>query len=138
MSTALKWKLIVGFLLVFFAGAMTGSWIGASRAREFAHPPRHSHKLHDRMRERLQRQLDLTPDQIAKVAPIIDQTASKLEAIREESARRVGEIFDESHRQIAPELTAEQRTKLEQLKRKHRKEFRHRKFRRGEPNEPSP
>ena len=33
MSTALKWKLLVGFVLVFLAGGMTGGFFGASQAR---------------------------------------------------------------------------------------------------------
>ena len=128
MNTALKWKLIAGFLLVFVAGGLTGGFIGAKHARHLFLGPPHSHGLPDRMRERLQRQLDLTPDQAAKIAPIIDQTSSKLEAIRVETARRVRATLEESHRQIAPELTPEQREKLEKMELSHKKRMHHRGF----------
>jgi gas vesicle protein len=138
MNTALKWKLIAGFLLVFVAGGLTGGFIGAKHARHLFLGPPHSHRLPDRMRERLQRQLDLTPDQTAKISPIIDQTSSKLEAIRIETARRVRATLEESHRQIAPELTPEQREKLEKIERSHKKTMRHRGFLPPEQGEPRP
>ena len=36
MNASLKGKLVVGFLLVFVAGAMTGSFVGASHAASFS------------------------------------------------------------------------------------------------------
>ena len=136
MSEALKWKLIAGFLLVFIAGGVTGGFIGATHARHFFLGSPHSHRLPDRMREHLRRQLDLTPDQMAKISPIVDQTSSKLEAIRVETAKRVRVTLDESHRQIAPELTPEQRTKLEKMERLHKNRMRHRGFAPPEAAEP--
>ena len=124
MNSALKWKLIAGFLFVFVAGGLTGGFVVATHARHFFLGPPHSHGLPDRMRERLQRQLGLTPEQIGKISPIIDQTASKLEAIRIETAQRVRATLEESHRQIAPELTPEQRVKPEEIERSHKARMR--------------
>lgn len=138
MSAALKWKLIAGFLLVFIAGGLTGGFIGAHHARHLFFGPPHFHRLPDRMREHLRRQLDLTPDQVAKLSPIIDQTANKLEVIRIESARRVRATLEESHRQIAPELTPEQREKLEKIERSHKEGMRHHGFIPPEGGEPRP
>ncbi len=138
MSAALKWKLIAGFLLVFLTGGLTGGFIGATHGRHFFFGPPHSHGLPDRMRERLRRELELTPDQVARISPIIDQTSSKLEAIRIETAKRVRATMEESHRQIAPELTPEQRTKLEQIERSHRKRMHHHGFAPPEDGEPPP
>jgi gas vesicle protein len=138
MSTALKWKLIAGFLLVFVAGGLTGGFIGAHHARNFFLGPPHSHGLPERMRERLRRQLELTPDQVSKISPIIDQTSSKLEAIRIETAQRVRATLEESHRQIAPQLTPEQREKLEKMEQMHKKRMRHHGFPAPEQGEPPP
>ena len=128
MNAALKWKLIAGFLLVFVAGGLTGGFIGAKHARHFFLGPPDSHRLPERMREHLRRQLELTPDQLSRISPIIDQASSKLEAIRVESAQRVRATLEESHRQIAPELTPEQRVKLEKIERSHKKRMRHHGF----------
>ena len=138
MSTALKWKLIAGFLLVFVAGGLTGGFIAAKHARHLFLGPPHSHGLPDRMREHLRRQLDLTPDQVAKISPIIDQASSKLETIRIETAQRVRATLEESHRQIAPELTPEQREKLEKMEQMHKKRMRHRGFPAADQGEPPP
>jgi Spy/CpxP family protein refolding chaperone len=75
----------------------------------------------ERMREHLRRELDLTPEQAAKIDPILDQTSKRLDAIRDETSKRVGEAMNESHRQIAPLLTADQQARLEKMHLKHRR-----------------
>jgi Spy/CpxP family protein refolding chaperone len=129
MSTGLKWKLAVGFLLVFLAGVTTGSvaWNWHRHARFFDHS--RSGPLADRMNERLRHELGLTSEQSAKIAPMIEQSAKKLETIRRESARRVRQTLTETHLQISPDLTPEQRKKLAAIEEKHRRRGdRHRGF----------
>jgi Spy/CpxP family protein refolding chaperone len=116
MNTALKWKLTVGFLLAFLAGGATGGFLAASQARHlrthFAHP----HPwLVERMRSRMQAELDLTPEQIEKTAPILDRAASELEKVRAETGARVRQIMAEANRALGPELTDAQRAKLDVL-----------------------
>lgn len=122
MSRALKWKLAIGFVLVFIAGGAAGLFFGATRtAHFFMEGPHRPGFLAERMRERLRWQLHLTNDQVAKISPIIDKTATQLEQIRTESSRRVHETFTEAHREMAAELTPEQRTKLQEIQaRQHR------------------
>lgn len=130
MSPALRWKLIAGFFLVFIAGGTTGAFFGASHMRNaFFHLPRHG-SLAEHMRNRLQRELDLTPEQMAKISPIIDKTAAQLEQIRQETGQRVRGIISEAHREMATNLTDAQRAKLEQLKTR----FRHGHEHRGRPD----
>jgi Spy/CpxP family protein refolding chaperone len=69
----------------------------------------------DRIRQRLQKALDLTPEQMAKISPIIDKEAGQLEQVRQETAQRVHGIITDAHQQIATNLTDEQRTKLKDL-----------------------
>lgn len=126
MSRALRWKLIAGFLLVFIAGGTTGAFFGASHMRNaFFHLPRHG-MLAQHMRNRLQRELDLTPEQMAKISPIIDKTATQLEQIRQETGQRVRSIISDAHRQIATNLNDEQRAKLKNLKTRFRRGHEHR------------
>lgn len=125
MNEALKWKLVAGFLLVFVAGGITGAALGGLYARhlffEFHRPGR----VGDRMKERLRAELSLTPEQVAKVSPIVDKTAAKLQEIRRDTGRRVHEIMAEAHKEIAANLTDEQRQKLQQIEERHRR-WRHR------------
>lgn len=121
MNNALKWKLAFAFLLVFVAGVTTGGLLGTLHVRRHFLGPPHSGEVGDRMREHLRRALDLTPEQAAKIAPIVDATSAKLEAIRVETAQRVRNAMEESERQISPELTPEQQEKLHKMKMQHHK-----------------
>ena len=120
MSRALKWKLIAGFVLVFLAGGMTGAFIVASQTHRLFFGPYHG-AIGDRMRHRLRMQLRLTDEQMSKISPIIDKTATQLETIRTETGRRVHETFAEAHREIAADLTPEQRAKLQAIEERHRR-----------------
>ena len=124
MNRALKWKLIAGFLLVFLAGGLTGAFVGASHARH-CFKFHHRGDISERMRERLRRELDLTPEQVAKIAPMLDRAAAQLQQMRRDTGRRVREILNETHRQIAPTLTDEQRQKLQRMQERHRRRHRH-------------
>lgn len=121
MNNALKWKLAFAFLLVFVAGVTTGGLLSTLHVRRHFLGPPHSGEVGDRMREHLRRALDLTPEQAAKIAPIVDATSAKLEAIRVETAQRVRSAMEESERQISPELTPEQQEKLHKMKMQHHK-----------------
>src|SRR5207244_12058642 len=115
MKSALKWKLIAGFLLVFVAGGITGMALGGLYARhlffEF-HQPR---LVVVRMKERLRTELSLTPEQVAKVSPIVDKTAAKLQEIRRDTGRRVHDIIAEAHKEISSNLPDEQRTQIRKI-----------------------
>ncbi len=121
MNRALKWKLIAGFLLVFLAGGLTGVFVGASHTRHFFFKFHHRGDISERMRERLRRELDLTPEQVAKISPILDRAAAQLQQMRRDTGQRVREILNETHRQMAPYLTDEQRQKLQQMEERHRR-----------------
>ena len=138
MNGALKWKLAFASLLVFVAGATTGGLLSTLHVhRHFLGPP-HSGAVGDQMREHLRRALDLTPEQAAKIAPIVDATSAKLESIRVETAQRVRNAMEESERQISPELTPEQQKKLHQLKLEHHKILMHHGFTPPDGPPPSP
>ena len=138
MNSALKWKLAFAFLLVFIAGMTTGGYLGMHHLkRHFLGPP-HSGDVAGKMREHLRRALDLTAEQETKIAPIVDSTTTKLEAIRIETAERVRAVMEESKRQIAPQLSPEQQKKLEKLETQHRKLMIHHRFPPPPKDEPSP
>ena len=137
MNSALKWKLIAGFLLVFVAGGVTGAFVAAAATRHFISI--HHGMAAERMRARLQAELNLTPEQMKKISPVIDRTGAQLEQIRIETARKVHDTFAEAHQQISADLTPEQRTKLEQMRRRHQRWLRHAQKREaGELESPTP
>ena len=120
MNRALQWKLIAGFLLVFVAGGITGAFVGGSYARHHFFELHHPEGIDAQMKDRLRTELNLTPEQVAKISPIIDKTASQLREIRRDTGQRVHQIMAETHRQMAADLTDEQRQKLQQIEERHR------------------
>jgi len=125
MNGALKWKLVAGFVLVFVAGGIAGAALGGFYARHLFFDVHHPRRVGDRMKERLRAELSLTPEQVAKVSPIVDKTAAQLQEIRRDTGRRVHAIMTEAHKEIAVNLTDEQRQKLQQIEERHRR-WRHR------------
>jgi Spy/CpxP family protein refolding chaperone len=121
MNGALKWKLVAGFVLVFIAGGIAGAALGGLYARHLFVEIHRPGSVGDRMKQRLRTELSLTPEQVAKVSPIVDKTAAQLQEIRRDTGRRVHEIMTEAHKEIAASLTDEQRQKLQQIEERHRR-----------------
>jgi hypothetical protein len=121
MTISVRWKLAVAFALVFLAGAFCDHLLLFPRMAHlmFLGPP-HSGSLAKDMREHLRRELDLTPQQSEQLAPLVDNTAAKLDSIRIETTNRIHALLAEQHRQLIPLLTPEQVKKLEALERRHR------------------
>jgi Spy/CpxP family protein refolding chaperone len=134
MNGTLKWKLVAGFVLVFVAGGIAGAALGGWYAHHLFFEIHRPGRVGDRMKERFRTELSLTPEQVAKVSPIVDKTAAQLREIRRDTARRVHEIMTEAHKEIAVTLTDEQRQKLQQIEERHR-QWRHRRGSREFPAE---
>src|SRR5437762_9521788 len=124
MNSALKWKLIAGFVLVFLAGGATGVFVSATTAHYFFGAHRHGFAA-QAMKTRLQWQLRLTDEQMTKISPIIEKTGAQLEQIRGDTGRRVRDTIAEAHREIAPILTPEQQQRLKEMEERHRRWFQH-------------
>jgi gas vesicle protein len=115
MNRALQWKLIAGFLLVFVAGGITGAFVGGLYARHHFLGLLRPERIGAQIKDRLRAELNLTPEQVANISPIIDKTASQLTDIRRDTGQRIREILKETHRQMEPNLTVEQRQKLQRI-----------------------
>lgn len=115
MSAPLRWKLVGGFLLVFIAGLIAGAFLGAVETRHHRADFARHEVLTERIRNRMQSRLDLTPQQLAKTAPIFDKTARQIEDIRKETSRRIHETFAAADDELAPALTPGQRARLDAL-----------------------
>ncbi len=74
-----------------------------------------------RLHSRLRTELKLTPDQVAKIKPIVENSTSQAETYHREVFQRLQAIFDASDDAIKAQLTSEQVTKFEQLKARRRK-----------------
>ncbi|HEY6069905.1 MAG TPA: hypothetical protein VIU85_00925, partial [Chthoniobacterales bacterium] len=66
MNSALKWKLIAGFLLVFMAGGATGVFVTMAIGHHFMFDQRPPGITAQMMKNRLRWQLKLTDEQMTK------------------------------------------------------------------------
>jgi Spy/CpxP family protein refolding chaperone len=88
----------------------------------FAQPPPggpHGSFGHHNPLEEMSESLNLTPEQKAKVRPIIDQAKPQLKQIHEEAMTKAKSVMDASIAQIRPLLTPEQQTKLDAQTKAH-------------------
>jgi len=65
--------------------------------------------------QHLTKSLNLTPDQQAKVQPLLDQARPQIIAIHKDAMQKSQAIVDKTMTQIRPLLTQEQQTKLDAL-----------------------
>lgn len=76
---------------------------------------RHSHHNWGNPLEHMTKTLDLTPDQQAKIRPILEQAKPQIAAARQEARQRMRAIRDNIRSQIRPLLTSAQQTKLDAM-----------------------
>ena len=69
--------------------------------------------------EELTEGLNLTPDQQAKVQPIIDQARPQIAAIHREAMQKIKAVMASTASQIRPLLTPEQQKKLDDNQKAH-------------------
>ena len=113
MSGILKPWLILA--VIFVAGGFTGSALTMVFSGHFMHPGGPPDDMRQSWMLRLTRQLNLTPDEQAKIEPIIRDTADKVQKIHGEEFGRVRDILKASDDQIAAILTPDQQAALKQM-----------------------
>ena len=69
--------------------------------------------------EHMMETLDLTPEQQAKIRPILEQARPQIAAIRQESRQKIKAIRDNIRSQIRPLLTPSQQQKLDVIQKTH-------------------
>lgn len=79
---------------------------------------RHQHRSGNAL-ERMTNTLDLTPEQQAKIRPIVEQAKPQIAAVRQESRLKIKAIRDNVRSQIRPLLTPAQQQKLDAIQRAH-------------------
>ena len=76
--------------------------------------PRHHHKWGNSL-EHMTKTLDLTPDQQAKIGPILEQAKPQMKAARQESREKMKAVRDSLRSQIRPILTPVQQQKWDSI-----------------------
>lgn len=120
-----RWKSIIGVLLIFGAGFLSGFTVSSYLGRGSPGPPRPDEFL-ARVQENTVRDLSLTPEQQAVLAQAVVQARKQLEKLNREVHPRVREIIRGAQDKLIPVLTSEQKARLEEIRRKHERRHKER------------
>ena len=124
MTALGKRKLAAYVVAIFLAGAGSGALIAWQVVRRIPVTPLPAAEIGARLRARFQARLDLTPEQVQRINPLIDQAMRRVEIIRGETASHVFANVSNLHEQVLLVLTPEQKAKFEQLERVRREYLR--------------
>jgi|ERR1044071_3667089 Spy/CpxP family protein refolding chaperone len=106
------------FITLTAASAMMLAAISIVQAQDPAAKDFGGNKPHHRWGnglERMTETLDLTPEQQAKIRPILEQAKPQIAAIRQEARQKIKAIRDNVRSQIRPLLTPAQQQKLDAI-----------------------
>ncbi len=122
-AKVIRWKLILGLLLVFVLGILAGS-VGTEfylkhRLAPLIKEPRARKTF---IMKKLSTELNLTLDQKTKIEPIVEQMIEKRREYYLKNRPEIKTIMDQGFAQIREELNEDQQKKLDGLREKfHRR-----------------
>ncbi len=126
MNFKRNWKVTLCLAAIFIAGGITGSLATLQILKHITHTRRNPGNWSAMMMKHLESKLKLTPEQIQKIKPIIDQSVVELEAIRSKTISQSSQVMQRSEEQIAHELMPEQQKRLQEIQQERRNHFKER------------
>jgi hypothetical protein len=126
MNHLSKGKIVLYLAAIFLAGGITGAvWHRASSSHDFKDkspgPPSFK-KICDRLRERLQTELNLDAEQVKTLEPLLEKRRKDMEDIRSKTIEQFEALKRSFNDEIADalKLTPAQRAKLDQIEKGRR------------------
>lgn len=125
MSPLTRNKIILYLAVIFVAGGVTGAVISWGEARQKMFGPPSPREICAHFRDRLKSELDLTPEQVRQLPPLLEKRAKQMEEAHRQAVRQIEELVRASNVEIADalKLSPEQRAKLEEMEKKRREYF---------------
>lgn len=112
-----KLKGIAGVLVIFLAGTAVG-WIGTRhwyKERVEGLMRGNPEAFHEVIVRRLDRKLNLNPEQVGRLREILNQSHEEVAAAREDLSPEIQEILEETKSRVEAILTPEQATTFRHL-----------------------
>lgn len=116
-----KWKPWLVLSLIFLVGMVAGGALTLALGPILHGPPGEAEMRHNWM-SHLTHRLNLTPDQQAKIQPILTNAANQIQAMHREEVGRISQILERTNAEIAPLLTPEQQNQLLGMQREMEKD----------------
>lgn len=117
MSFQKPWKLVLLLAGIFVAGAVTGAFVTVTVVKKVAQNRGAPEQWVSARLKMITQRLELTPEQIAILAPVMKRNSEDLNQLRQDSMRDTRRLIERMHKDIAAVLTPEQKVKFEELNR---------------------
>jgi Spy/CpxP family protein refolding chaperone len=117
------WKVILAFTGVFLAGVLVGGLVTLRVGRHIAQRLPMAEGFGPQLLGRLVTQLELTPEQQAKIKPIVDQAAEELHELRRTTQHSSAAVLVRMQSDISAVLTPAQKAKFDELSTQQRDRF---------------
>jgi hypothetical protein len=114
------WKLVLLLSGIFIAGGVTGAFVMARAGREIMTRRPAPEQWAPRHLKRLGERLDLKPEQMEQLRPIVRRNMEELNRLRAYSLKETRAVFERMEREISEKLTPGQRVKFERMNREFR------------------
>jgi Spy/CpxP family protein refolding chaperone len=109
--------------LIFGVGMVAGGSLVVAFRSEAPHNPPGVQQFKAHWMVHLSHRLNLTPDQEAKIQPIIAEAVNNIQSLHNDEIDKLGQIMDAANEKIEPILTPDQQAKLKEMMREHAREF---------------
>lgn len=120
MSMDKPWKIALVLLGIFIAGALTGGAIVVRVGRTMAVKHAMPDQWTPMQMKRLVDRLDLTPEQMDQLRPIVRRNMNDLNRLRTYTFTETRSTIERMERDIAEKLTPEQRERFERMNKEMR------------------
>ena len=114
------WKLVLLLTGIFLAGGVTGAFVMMRVGREMASRRPMPEQWAPMHLKRLVERLDLKPEQMELLRPIVRRNMEELNRLRAYAMAETRTVVERMQREVAEKLTPEQRVKFEQMNRELR------------------
>jgi Spy/CpxP family protein refolding chaperone len=128
MTHLTKSKIILYLAIIFVAGGVTGAVISWAGAKQRPMGPPNPKAMYRRILGHLQSGLDLTPEQVRRLEPLLEKRVQEMEAIHSRTVQEIEALIRKSDQEmaVALELTPTQKSKLEEMEKKRQEVMRKR------------
>jgi len=113
-----RWKIILAFAAIFFAGVIAGGVAVIRIIPPPFGPLPDAAKMTAHLMRKLKSDLALTPDQEAKIQPVVARATEQTVAFHHELSARIRTAIDSSDLEIEGFLDAKQKAQFESLRAK--------------------
>ena len=111
---------------IFLAGMITGGLPSAVFGERIVEHRLRVENLRSSLLEILERELDLSADQVQRIEPIVSAACEEYRQMTQEAVGRVGQLVQKTNERIARELTPAQAARLVELEAERQAQVRER------------